>query len=55
MVAERPDGSLTFIRQSGQDPVWSGEGEKPQTSCPLAGMCRPLGEARSRQERGNRR
>lgn len=42
---------LPFIRQSGQDPEQSGEGEKAQTSCPLAGMHRHFGEGRNREER----
>lgn len=42
--------SLPFIRQSRQDPEQSGGGEKPQTSCPLAGMCKHLGEGRSTEE-----
>lgn len=50
-----PGHSLPFIRPSGHDPEQSREGEKPQTSCSLAGMYRQLGEGRSRVQRGNKK
>lgn len=50
--AEGPGSPLPFIRQSGQAPEQGGKGEKPQTSCPHAGMHRNLGEGRNREEWG---
>lgn len=46
----RAGSPLPFIRQTGQDPEQSGEGEKAQISCPLAGMHRHFGEGRNKEE-----
>lgn len=45
-----PAGPCPFIRPSGQDPEQSRGAEKPQISCPLAGIHRHWGRGRNEEE-----
>lgn len=49
-VAEGPCDPLCLLSGRVGKTQQSGGGEKPQTSCPLAGMCKHLGEGRSTEE-----
>jgi hypothetical protein len=42
----------SFHQAEGERPEQSGRREKAQTSCPIAGMSKHLGEGRNRAERG---